>query len=221
MGKLTLYGLNRSPPVRAVQLALAALGVEYEFVVVNISNKEHLSEEFVKKNPTHTIPLLEDDGFCIWDSHAILAYLASKYGKDDSLYPKDLHKRAVVDQLLHFDTGVMFENTLRAVTKLVMIKGLTVVPKEHLQAIHDAFGFIEAFLKDHDYVAGDKLTIADFSLISSVSSVVAYVDIDASKYPKLSAWVKRMEQLPYYSANSEGAQLFVAIVKTKTFTFEE
>lgn len=221
MGKVTLYGFNPSPPVRAVKLALAALGVEYEFVVVNIFNKEHLTEEFVKKNPTHTIPMLEDDGVCIWDSHAILAYLASKYGMDDSLYPKDLHKRAVVDQRLHFDTGVMFENTLRAVTKLVMFQGVTVVPKERLQAIHDAFGFIEAFLKEHDYVAGDKLTIADFSLISSISSVVAYLEIDPVKYPKLSAWVKRLEQLPYYSANSEGAQLFVANVKSKTFTFEE
>lgn len=115
----------------------------------------------------------------------------------------------------------MFENTLRAVTKLVMFQGVTVVPKERLQAIHDAFGFIEAFLKEHDYVAGDKLTIADFSLISSISSVVAYLEIDPVKYPKLSAWVKRLEQLPYYSANSEGAQLFVANVKSKTFTFEE
>ncbi|KAH8407566.1 hypothetical protein KR222_007011, partial [Zaprionus bogoriensis] len=221
MGKLTLYGFNPSPPVRAVKLALAALELEYEFVVVNVFNKDNLSPEYLKKNPTHTIPMLEDDGACIWDSHAIIAYLASKYGKDDSLYPKDLLKRAVVDQRLHFETGVIFINALRAVTRLVLFKGVTVVPKERLDAIHEAFGFVEAFLKDHDYVAGDQLTIADFSVISSISSVVAYVEIDPAKYPKLSAWVKRLEQLPYYSENSEGAQLFVANVKSKTFTFEE
>jgi len=41
-------------------------------------------------------------------SHAISAYLVGKYGKDDALYPKDLQKRAIVDQRLHFDTGVLF-----------------------------------------------------------------------------------------------------------------
>lgn len=63
-------------------------------------------------NPQHTIPTLEDDGKKIWDSHAINAYLVGKYGKDDSLYPKDLAKRAIVDQRLHFDSGMIF-NWLR------------------------------------------------------------------------------------------------------------
>lgn len=60
-------------------------------------------------NPQHTIPtLLEEDGFVICDSHAINAYLVNKYAKDDALYPKDYRKRAVVDQRLHFDTGILF-----------------------------------------------------------------------------------------------------------------
>lgn len=59
-------------------------------------------------NPQHTVPTLDDDGFYIWDSHAISAYLIGKYAKDDSLYPKDLQKRAVIDQRLHFDSGILF-----------------------------------------------------------------------------------------------------------------
>lgn len=59
-------------------------------------------------NPQHTIPTLDDDGFVLWDSHAIAAYLVGKYGKDDSLYPKDLQKRALVDQRLHFESGIIF-----------------------------------------------------------------------------------------------------------------
>lgn len=51
---------------------------------------------------------MDDDGFVIWDSHAINAYLVGKYGKDDSLYSKDLKKRAVIDQRLHFDSNVLF-----------------------------------------------------------------------------------------------------------------
>lgn len=59
-------------------------------------------------NPQHTVPTLDDDGFYIWDSHAISTYLVGKYGKDDSLYPRDLHKRAIIDQRLHFDSGILF-----------------------------------------------------------------------------------------------------------------
>lgn len=44
----------------------------------------------------------------IFYSHAILGYLVNQYGKDDSLYPKEPKKRAVIDQRLHFDTGVLF-----------------------------------------------------------------------------------------------------------------
>lgn len=59
-------------------------------------------------NPQHTVPTLKDGDFVLWDSHAVSTYLVGKYGNDDSLYPKDLEKRAVVDQRLHFDSGILF-----------------------------------------------------------------------------------------------------------------
>jgi len=218
MARLTLYGFDPSPPVRAVKLTLAALQLPYDFVVVNLLNKEQMSETFIMKNPQHTIPMLEDGEACIWDSHAIICYLVSKYGKDDSLYPKDLLKRAVIDQRLHFESGVVFANALRAITKMVLFMGVKEVPKERIDAFVDVYNFMEAFLKDHDYVAGDHLTIADFSLISTISSSVAFVDIDSSKWKKLSAWIKRMEELPYYSENSIGAQQYIAKIKSLPFT---
>lgn len=58
---------------------------------------------------------MDDDGFAVWDSHAIIVYLVSKYGKNDALYPKDFKKRAIIDQRLHFDTGIAFPR-LRAMT---------------------------------------------------------------------------------------------------------
>lgn len=70
-------------------------------------------------NPQHTIPtLVDDDGFVLWDSHAIMPYLVSKYGKDDSLYPKDLKKRAVIDQRLHFDSNVLFLSGAKIIVSL-------------------------------------------------------------------------------------------------------
>jgi len=50
---------------------------------------------------------LKDDGFYINDSNAISAYLVSKYGNDDYLYPKDLQKRAIIDQRVHYNSSVV------------------------------------------------------------------------------------------------------------------
>lgn len=63
-------------------------------------------------NPQHTVPTLEDDGYFLWDSHAINAYLIGKYAKDDSLYPEDFKKRGTVDERLHFDNGVLYTRLL-------------------------------------------------------------------------------------------------------------
>ena len=51
---------------------------------------------------------MDDDGFAIWDSHAIMAYLVSKYAKNDSLYPQDLKKRAIINQRLFFESSAVF-----------------------------------------------------------------------------------------------------------------
>eukprot|EP00099_Drosophila_melanogaster_P019938 NP_611329.1 glutathione S transferase E7 [Drosophila melanogaster] len=220
MPKLILYGLEASPPVRAVKLTLAALEVPYEFVEVNTRAKENFSEEFLKKNPQHTVPTLEDDGHYIWDSHAIIAYLVSKYGKTDSLYPKDLLQRAVVDQRLHFESGVIFANALRSITKPLFAGKQTMIPKERYDAIIEVYDFLEKFLAGNDYVAGNQLTIADFSIISTVSSLEVFVKVDTTKYPRIAAWFKRLQKLPYYEeANGNGARTFESFIREYNFTF--
>ncbi|KAI8038481.1 glutathione S-transferase 1-like [Drosophila gunungcola] len=221
MVKLTLYGLDASPPVRAVKLTLAALNLPYEYVNVNIVAREQLSSAYLEKNPQHTVPTLEDDGHFIWDSHAIIAYLVSKYADTDSLYPKDLLQRAVVDQRMHFESGVVFANGIRSIIKPVVFFGQSKMPKERYDAIIEIYDFVETFLKGQDYIAGNQMTIADFSLVSSVASLEAFVDLDVVKYPRISGWIKRLEQLPYYEeANGKGARQLVAIVKQTNFTFE-
>ncbi|XP_036331250.1 glutathione S-transferase 1-like [Rhagoletis pomonella] len=222
MGKLVLYGMDPSPPVRTVLLVLNELQLPYEYKVVNLLERDNHNDEYRKLNPQGTVPTLVDDGHAITDSHAIIAYLASKYGKNDSLYPKDLVKRSIVDQRLYYDTGVIFERALRGTTKPIIFANQTVVPKSQIEIIANVYETVNGFLKDHSYVAGDHLTLADLSLIPAISSLQVYLDIDAVKYPNLLAWFKRAEKLPYYEkANGKGLQQFFDIVKSKNIKIEE
>ncbi|XP_055921909.1 glutathione S-transferase 1-like [Eupeodes corollae] len=213
MGKLILHGIEASPPVRAVLLTLKALNLDYEFKLVNLLNGDHKTKEYLKKNPQHTVPVLEDDGHSLWDSHAIAAYLVGKYGKNDLLYPKDLLKRAVVDQRLHFDSGVLYIN-MKNITTPLFYKKITTIPQESLDAINEGLDFLESFLVN-DFMAGENMTIADFSILSTISTYEAFTTITETRTPKLAAWLKRMTALPYYEeANGKGAAICNQVFKT-------
>ncbi|CAD7015315.1 unnamed protein product [Ceratitis capitata] len=95
----------------------------------------------------------------------------------------------------------------------------TTVPQYKIDYIAEVYETVNRFLQEHPYTAADHLTIADFALISSISSLQVYLASDPVKYPNLVAWIKRMEQLPYYEeANGKGVKQFQDLLKSKNFT---
>lgn len=214
---LTVYKLEPSPPARAVMMVAEALALkDVEYVDVDLFAKEHLTEQFQKLNPQHTIPTIKDGDFVIWDSHAIAAYLVTRYGRDDSLYPLDAKKRAVIDQRLHFDSGVAFP-ALRGVLFPVLFLGEAKFRPENLARITAAYEFAEKFL-DKPWIAGESVSIADICCVSSFSSMDVIIPIDKQKFPKLSGWLDRCSKLDFYvKANAPGLQMFKSIVKPEYF----
>ena len=101
--------MQASAPCRIVEMTAEVLGLEYEFKVVDLQAGEHMKPEYLALNPQHNIPCVKDGDFIGNESRAVAAYLASKYGKDDSLYPKNLETRCRVDQRLYFDMGTFYK----------------------------------------------------------------------------------------------------------------
>lgn len=170
---------------------------------------------FTQINPQQRIPALDDNGKYLWDSHAISTYLIEKYGKSDdhSLYPKDLYVRARIDQRLHFESGVLF-NVLVQLTRPIRFEGETEFAEKHLQEIHKVFATVETFLEVDPYLVGDQLTVADLSVVTTLTSLSSFVEFSANNYPKIIAWIKRLEALPYfYETNFVGVALQVDLVQ--------
>lgn len=169
------------------------------------------SNSHTQLNPQHTIPLINDNGAIIYDSHAICAYLVDKYAQTDQLYPKDLVKRAEVDARLHFDTGFLFAR-LRFLYEPILYNGSSEIPTEKVQYIEKCWPLIEAFLERGPYLCGNELTIADFCCVATISSLGQYGG-SMNKYPKLMGWLNRMAELPYYkSLCGDGGELLIKTV---------
>ncbi|XP_071107741.1 glutathione S-transferase 1-like [Haliotis cracherodii] len=196
MANIQLYHFPGSPPCRSVLMTAKALGVPLELKPLSSLNKDHLSPEFLKINPDHTTPTIVDGDFTLWESRAIMRYLVGKYGgEDNSLYPRDLQKRAEVDRLLDYDLGVFYRAMLE--TLMLPLRNKTKTTKEQDEKVVKAFERIDTLVKDKKFLTGNTLTIADFAVVVGFAAEVLYPG-DMSKYPNAMAWYKRIQELPYY-----------------------
>jgi len=203
---LTLYHNTLSYPSRTAVMVARAVGVDVTVKNINLLECEHLSPEFVKINPQHTVPTLTDDEFVLWDSHAIASYLVRKYAPDDSLYPQDPKQKAVVDQRLNFNAGIMFPR-LRELCVSVLFLRKTVIDEEIKAGLHDALSYVDKFLEGSRWVAGSSMTIADFAYVTPVYSMVT-LGLDLSAYKNVTAWLARCKaEMPgYEEVNEPGAE---------------
>lgn len=164
-------------------------------------------------NPQQTIPLLNDNGVIVVDSHVICAYLCEKYAETDDLYPKDLAKRALCDSRLHFDSGHLFARMRFLYEPVIFMKSLEWAD-DRIQSVQTAWDILERFLENSAYVCGDEMTIADFCLVATATSMNEIVPLEAEKHLKIMEWIDRMAELPYYDEiNGTPGKEFQAFVR--------
>nr|ANS56595.1 glutathione S-transferase delta3 [Micromelalopha troglodyta] len=210
---LDLYYVPGSAPCRSVLLTAKALNLNLNLKLIDLHHGDHLKPEYLKLNPQHTVPTLVDDGLAIWESRTIMCYLVNKYGKGSSLYPEEPRARALVDQRLYFDIGTMYARFADYFYPQVF--GGAPADKDKLAKIEDALQLLNTFLEGQKFVAGPNLTLADLTLVASVSSFEAS-DVDFKKYANVKRWYETMKTTApgYQEANEKGLDAFKALVSS-------
>ena len=134
----------------------------------------------------------------LWESRAIITYLANKHQTEESLklYPVDPKQRALVDRILQFDIGTLMKSISEYVRPLFFGDGnLNEDAKIKMQ---DAIKILDYFLDGHKYVAGDQLTLADFAVLNSLS-MLEIIDYDIAPWKNVKQWYEQLKnELPYY-----------------------
>lgn len=220
MAKLTILGVKTSPPCRAVFLTAKALGVDLKFEHVDMTDDKHKTNSELKKhNILTTVPVLVIDSGdkSVVDSHAINTYLINSRDTEHDLYPKDAYKRAQIDRMLHFDSGVLFPRL--DVLFRVQCYTKDVAPLDHQKVEHflEGLSMLEEMLKNKTYLCDNHVTLADLTCVATVSSAIGVISqIDKNKYSNVLKWIANLEKLAYYQeANGKGAKELSDYVKKR------
>lgn len=197
-----VYGDIQSGNCYKIKLLMSYLEIDHEWLHVNILAGETHSEEFKKLNPNTRIPVLVlPDGSSLTESNAILNYLAdgTEYLPGDRL----LRARVLEWQFFEQYSHEPYIATARYINKYLGLPEERRSEYEGKQAGgHKALSVMELRLKQHNFLAGEALTIADISLYA-YTHVAGEGGFDLSGYPAIGKWLERIEQHPNYFAMND------------------
>lgn len=196
----TLYSMQRSGNSYKVRLAMAALGIPYRLREVDILKGESHTPEFLARNPTGQVPLLEvAPGRYLAESNAILWYLTV----GTPLAPQHRIERAMALQWMFFEQHSLEPNIGAAWFWLSLVKGGRELQQHALEDWieegHRALGVMEKHLKTHRFFVDDRLTVADLALYA-YTHIAHECDFDLSGFPYLRAWIDRVAAEPGHVA---------------------
>ncbi|MGL5166029.1 MAG: glutathione S-transferase family protein [Afipia sp.] len=193
-----LYSMQRSGNSYKVRLALALLNAPYKAIEVDILRGESRTPEFLARNPSGQVPLLEvAPNRYLAESNAILWYVAV----GTSLAPEDRIDRAQALQWMFFEQHALEPSVGAAYFWLVLVRGgrdlQTHSLEDWMERGYAALRVMENHLKSNDYFAAGHLTVADIAMYG-YTHVANQCDFDLSGYPSVKAWLKRVESEPRF-----------------------
>ncbi|MGD8330936.1 MAG: glutathione S-transferase family protein [Acidobacteriota bacterium] len=192
---LTLYDNAVSGNAYKVRLMLAHLDLPYERIELSVTDRSNREEVLGDKNPALRIPTLQlDDGRWLGESNAIMHYLA----EGTPYLPDGRYERAETLQWMFFEQYDHEPNVAVARFLLHYVDD----PTAHVDTIaakqqlgRKAIGAMERRLREHDFLAADRYTIADIALYA-YTHVADEAGIDLAEFPDVQTWIERVAAQP-------------------------
>lgn len=199
-------------------------GLDIAIQIVDIFQDEHLSEAYAQKNPNCLIPLLECGEFHLTESATILRFLADKIGSP--LYPRDLHKRARVNELLDwFNVNFYRDWGYGFIYPQVFPTHENFRPNAHAESLAGARKRSEKWLRvlnehligsERAYLCGDAPTLADYFGLSLIL-LGELIQCDLGAYANILRWQSNMKNLPSYAKTYTAFNGWAATMKGQEF----
>jgi len=221
---MKLYGDPISTTCRPVMLLAAESGMDLKVEHIDLFTGAHMKPEYATVNPSRQVPVLDDDGFTLSESSAILKYLADKIGSP--AYPKDLKARAKVNEMMDWiNTNFYREWGYNLCYPQIFPPYKR--KSDEVQAGTLEWGKEQSkrWLRvlnghwlgpDKKYLCGDQITIADY-FAAGIVSLGDVIRVDFSAYPNVKRWLDTMKKLPSWPKVNEAFDGLVASVKSQPF----
>ena len=193
---LKLYDFPKSGHAHRARLMLDLLGLPVEIHPVDLLAGEQNLAWYRDLNPFGNVPVLDDNGELVWDSTAILVYLAKKYG-DETWLPTDPTGAALVQRFLSMASGEVFRGPCSA--RLVTVFGMPFDYEASKQTAAQLFEVLDNYLKDRDWLAAGQRTIADVACYSYIAHAPEG-GVSLEPYPNIRRWLANVESLPGFVA---------------------
>ena len=195
---LIIWGRLNSHNVKKVAWLAVEAGIGHERR--DIGGSFGFTDAYLKMNPNRLIPTIEDDGFVLWESNAILRYLAAKYAP--ALWPSDPQARASADRWM--DWQFSYADAQRdAFVGLVRKTPAQRDPARIAASARlsgDMMAILDAALAEQPWLSGDSFGIGDIPMGVYVHSWFA-LDIERPERRHVAAWYERLKARPGYAAN--------------------
>ncbi len=195
---LRLHNFPMSPNGRKILALAIELGIEIEPVMVDMMKGAHKEPAYLAKNPNGKVPMLEEDGWHLWESAAIMQYLADKK-PEKGLYPTEPRQRAEVNKWLLWDAAHL---AIEAAFPLYMERIFRPMreqpgrPEIHAAAEESFKRFaavVNGAVEGKQYLVGDRFTLGDLAIVGTLM-FRDMAKIDLAPYPHLKAYLERIEQ---------------------------
>lgn len=199
---LKLWGRKNSINVQKVVWTCEELAIPYDRIDAGMAFGVNKTPEYLALNPNGLVPMIDDGGFVLWESHAIVRYLARRHGLG-KLMPADDKTAADADRWMEW-----YSTTIWPAMQPIFWNLVRVAPdKRDMAAVEagrkkmiDIMAIADARLAKQPYLAGAAFSMGDMPL-----ALVAYrwynVPIERPSYPNLDAWFRRITERPAFKTH--------------------